>query len=112
MIEKGTINLMCLTHRDTVGVDVRPRKLAWSGLFGVLESLLGKRREFVLMQTNLYSPGRFYFSYSIKVLASYLLPNFECELKDPENRNFTWGENSVRNPRTVLLMRRRAPKEG
>lgn len=65
-------------------------------------------KTFVVIEANFHSPGRFYFSFAIQVLASYLLLNFDCELKDPKIRNFTWGENSVPSSSSVLLMKKKS----
>ena len=52
------------------------------------------------------SPGRFHFSYTIKVLAEYLLTHYDCKLEDSKVKSFTWGENRVPSSGTVLLMKR------
>lgn len=52
----------------------------------------------------LLSPGRFIFSYSVKMFASFLLKSYDCELPTPR-KNWTWGENSIPDSRNLLLMR-------
>lgn len=53
------------------------------------------------------SPGRFYFTYAVRLLAAYLLTEFDCELKSPVLPNFHVGESSIPSEKVVLLVKRK-----
>ncbi|PTB35059.1 uncharacterized protein TrAFT101_006408 [Trichoderma asperellum] len=55
-------------------------------------------------------PGRFYFTYAVRLLAAYLLTEFDCKLKSPVLPNFHVGESSIPSEKVVLLVKRKEQK--
>lgn len=65
-------------------------------------------QDFVYMAANnISSPGRFFFTYAARLLASCLLTEFDCELKGPVTPNFQFGESSVPSGKVMLLIKRK-----
>lgn len=60
------------------------------------------------MAANISSPGRFFFTYAARLLASCLLTDYDCKLKDPVTPNFHMGESSVPSGKVVLHIKRKA----
>jgi hypothetical protein len=54
-----------------------------------------------------YSPGRFYASMVVKMMAVHVLTHYEFKLVDEKaNPTFAWGTNIVPSPWMRLLIRR------
>ena len=53
------------------------------------------------------SPGRWHVSNVQKLLAVYMMQNFEAKLESTKNLNFEWRDALVPNQKNILLLKRR-----